>query len=122
MTDRKAGSSSQFAGFFLNAPPGILHVTQAGVCLADAEAQSEALVQSRMGEVQIATAVEAVHQELIALIAAAKPEAHQIQRRWCDYLEALVLLYPLGKLLRYFYVPAHVVLQPLRSVVPNHEP
>src|ERR1017187_4958670 len=50
------------------------------------------------------------------------PEAHQVQRRWCNDLEALVLLYPFGKLLRYFYVPAHVVLQSLYSVVPNHEP
>src|ERR1017187_519434 len=75
-----------------------------------------------MGEVQIATAVEAAHQELIALIAAAMPKAHQVQRCWCHHLEALILLYPFGKLLRYFYVPAHVVLESLHSVVPNHEP
>src|ERR1035441_6605051 len=75
-----------------------------------------------MGEASIPSAVETVHQELIALISAVIPEAHQVQRRWRHDLEALMLLYPLGKVLRYFYQQAHMVLQSLHSVVPDHEP
>jgi hypothetical protein len=41
---------SEFSGFFLNALPGILDVTQGSMCLADTEAQSEAIIQPRMGE------------------------------------------------------------------------
>ena len=41
---------SEFSGFFLNALPGILDVTQGSVCLAHTEAQSEAIVQPRMSE------------------------------------------------------------------------
>ena len=42
---------SQFSGFFLNALPGILDMTQRSVGLADAEAQGDAIIQPRMGEV-----------------------------------------------------------------------
>jgi|BarGraIncu00222A_1022003.scaffolds.fasta_scaffold114740_2 hypothetical protein len=41
---------SEFSGFFLNTLPGILDVTQGSMCLADTEAQSEAIIQPRMGE------------------------------------------------------------------------
>src|SRR6185437_4856313 len=75
-----------------------------------------------MGQIKIAAAVKSVHQLLIEFVAAVETEAHQVERRRDDELEALVLSHPGGELLRESHVLANVELQAFDPVIAQYKP
>jgi len=93
-----------------------------GICLPHAQPQGQTIIQSRMREIKVPAAVEAVHQGLIGSIPALVPEAHQIQGHRRGHLEAVVTLDPPRKLLCQLDVPPNLMLQPFHAVVPDDEP
>jgi len=62
--------------FFPNPLPRILHVPRLCVRLSHAEPQRQLAVQLRMREIQIAAAVQTVHDRLIRRVPAFVPESH----------------------------------------------
>ena len=97
-------------------------MSKRGVGLTDAQSQREAIVQPGMGEIEIAAAVEAVHQTLIRLVPALVSKTHQIQRDGRGQFETVVILYPLGKVLRQFNMLPDVMLQSFDPVMADHKP
>ena len=92
------------------------------VCLTDAETQSEFSAEFGVGEEEITTAVEAIHDGLIGGVSGFVAKANQIQRDGSREFEIFVLAHPVGELLRQFYVAANVVLQAFDAVMADHEP
>ena len=92
------------------------------VGLTYAESQREAIIQARMRQVEIAAAIQPIHQRLIHFVPAFVAKANQVERRRCGQFESIVFLHPVREFLRQFDVTANVVLQAFDSVVANHEP
>ena len=85
---------TKLCDFLLDALPGVFHMASDGVGLPHTKAQHETIAESRVGEVEIATAIQVVHQPLILVVAAAIAEADQIQGSGGYDFKARVLLHP----------------------------
>src|SRR5262249_17335263 len=90
--------------------------------LSDAETQRELALELRVGQIELPAAIQPVHQFLVLFVASPKPEADQVQRRWRHDFKAVIRSYPPKQLLCKFHVPADMVLQPLDSIVTDHQP
>lgn len=66
--------------FSANPLPSALQVAQFSVCLTDAQAQREAVIQARVCQIKIAAPVQTIHQSLIHNVASAVPKTDKIQR------------------------------------------
>ena len=86
-------------GFFLNSLPCSFYVTMLGVGLTDAESKCEAVIQPGVRQVEIAGAVETIHQGLICGVASLQAEADKVQRRGRGQFETLVPAHPVRELL-----------------------
>ncbi len=104
-------------GLFSNALPRPFHVPDLCVRLSHAEAKSEFAVEFRMGQKEMATAVQAIHNPLIDRIASLVTKAHQVQWNRRSQFEVLVFADPIRELLRQLHVAANVMLQALHPVV-----
>lgn len=93
-----------------------------GIGLSDAESQRELPVQLRMGQEQISTSVQPIHNRLIGRIAGLVPEANQVERSESGEFITLIPAHPTRKFLCQAHVLAYVMLQPFDSVVSNHKP
>ena len=93
-----------------------------GVCLSHAETQRQHAIQFGMSQVEVAAAIQPVHDLLIGCVAAFVPEAHKIQGSGRGEFKAVIFLHPARELLRQFDVAANVELQAFHSVVANYEP
>jgi hypothetical protein len=71
-----SASSRQFLSLFLNSPPGVLHVPFCCIGLPDAQAQRDFVVQPRVREMKIATAVKRVQQALVGIVATLQAKAN----------------------------------------------
>src|SRR5581483_656414 len=90
--------------------------------LSNAHAQRQLAIKFGVGQVQISTPVQGIHQLLSCVISRLKPEANQVQRRGrCD-LEPFIPAHPIREVLREPHVLANMKLQSLNSVIPQHEP
>src|SRR4029077_14127353 len=77
--DPDSASASYGIGcFFLNPAPCTLDVTRGCVRLSHAEPQREAIVQSRVSEIKVATSIQTIHQRLVDVVSAFMPEADQV--------------------------------------------
>src|ERR1019366_2356142 len=112
--------------------PRAFHMTGLSVGLADAESKRELSVELSVSEVQVAAAIQPVHQELIGLIlislilismiSRAQPEADKIELGRRSEFEARIVAHPGCELLSQAYVLANVVLQAFDPVMPDHKP
>jgi hypothetical protein len=75
-----------------------------------------------MRKIKISTAIEPVHQILIAFVSTFVAETDQIQGHRRGQLKTVVVPDPRDKLLRQSDVLPDVMLQSLDPVVPDHEP
>src|SRR5580704_3271673 len=73
-----ASASYGIGCFFLNPLPGTLHVTRGRIRLSHAETQREAIVQPRVGEIKVATAIQTIHQRLIDFVSTLVTETDQV--------------------------------------------
>src|SRR6266436_4742621 len=111
----------------LNALPGAFHMASLSVGLSDAESKSEFAIELGMREVEVAAAIQPLHQELIGTIlvrtiSRAQTEADEVELRGCGEFETRIVAHPGGELLRQAHVFANVVLQAFDPVMPDHEP
>ncbi|HEX8894560.1 MAG TPA: hypothetical protein VF783_14610, partial [Terriglobales bacterium] len=75
-----------------------------------------------MGEIKVATLVQAIHHALVVIIAASVAEAHEVERHGGYNLAAIVALHPLRELMRESDVATNVELKTLHSVMANYKP
>src|SRR5450755_3555503 len=108
--------------FLLDSLPSPLYMPRLRVGLPDADSKRELPIELGMRKVEIATAIQPVHQELIGLVSRAQPEASQIKLSGRGQFEARIAAHPVRKLLGQPYVLANVVLQALNPVMPDHKP
>src|ERR1035437_7527377 len=102
-------------------------MTGLSVSLADAKPKSEFAIELGMRKVEVAAAIQPVHQELISLIlitmiSRAQPEADKVELGGRGEFEARIAAHPGGELLSQAHVLANVVLQPFDPVMPDHKP
>ena len=97
-------------------------MTRHGIGLTNAQAQREPVVQTSVGQVKIATAIETVHEPLINLVSTLMAKADQVQRHGRSQFEAVVLPDPLRELLRQFDMPPDVIAQSFHTLVADYEP
>src|ERR1700690_2615961 len=71
----------EFPSLLLDALPGAFHMASLSVGLADAESKGEFAIELGMRKIQVAAAIQPVHQELIGMISRAQPEADEIELR-----------------------------------------
>src|SRR5260370_38474769 len=69
----------ELSSLLLDALPGAFHMASLSVGLADAEPKGEFAIEPGMSEVQVAAAIQPIHQELIGLISPAHPEADKVE-------------------------------------------
>jgi hypothetical protein len=74
----------QLPSLVLDSLPGAFHMTCLSVSLANAKPKGELAVELGMSEVQVAAAIQPVHQELIGLIlismiSRTQPEADEVE-------------------------------------------
>ena len=77
-TQTLASASYGIGCFFLNPLPGTLDVMRGRVRLSHAEPQREAIMQSGVGEIKVAAAIQTIHQRLVDVVSALVAEADQI--------------------------------------------
>src|ERR1035437_8327486 len=63
----------------LDSLPCALDMAGLGVALAKAESKGEFAIELSMSEVQVAAAIQPIHQELIGMISRAQPEADDVE-------------------------------------------
>ena len=78
--------------------------------LCDAEAQREAVMQFRVRKIHLAALIDAIHDGLIDLIAAAMAEADEVEGGWCCQFKILVRANPCGKFLGELNMTPYMVL------------
>src|ERR1019366_275487 len=105
------GPSLHERRLLLDSLPGSFHVASLCVGLANAEAKGEFAIELGMGEVEVAAAIQPVHQLLIRRISRAQPEADEVEVGGRGEFEALISAHPGGELLRQADVLANMVLQ-----------
>src|SRR6267378_6960610 len=91
-------------GLFLNALPCPFYVPGLCMSLPYTESKSELAVEFRMGQKEIAAAVQSIHDPLIDGIASLVAKAHQVQGYWRGQFKALVFADPMCELLRQLHV------------------
>src|SRR5579872_798888 len=99
---------SRLYSFFLNSAPGLLDVSFHCVRLAYTESQREAIIQTRVCQVEIPATVQSIHQRLIHFVPAFVAKANQVERCRCCQFESIVFLHPLREFLRQLNVTANV--------------
>src|SRR5260370_24013385 len=77
----------ELASFLLDSLPGSFHVASLCVGLANAESEGEFAIELGMCEVEIAAAIQPVHQLLIRRISHAQPEADPVEAGGCPDVE-----------------------------------
>ncbi len=90
--------------------------------LANAEAKSQTTIQACMGQIQVAAAIQPIHEHLRRRVTGFVPEANQVQGNRSRYLEVIVSLQPRRELLRQTYMLTDMVLQAFDSIVTNYKP
>src|SRR5713226_2729867 len=111
----------------LDSLPSPFHMAGLSVGLADAESKREFAIKLGMREVEVATAIQPLHQELIGMILVrticrAQAGADEVEPGGRGEFEARIVAHPGGELLGQTHVLANVVLQAFDPVMPDHEP
>src|SRR5260370_6226510 len=103
----------------------------------DAESSGELAIELGMREVEVAAAIQSLHQELIGMILVrmilvrtilvrticrAQPEADEVELRGRGEFEARILAHPGGELLGETHMLANMVLQSFDPVIADDEP
>src|ERR1700746_2081890 len=75
-----------------------------------------------MREVEVARAVEPVHEGLVGGVASLVAEADQVERHWRGQFEAVILAHPAREFLRQRDMLPDVVLHALAAIVAQNKP
>ena len=102
------------------------------VGLANAKSKSEFAIELGVSQVEVAAAIQPLHQELIGMILVrvilvrtiyrAQPEADEVELSGRGEFEARIPAHPVGELLGQTHMLANVVLQAFDPVMPDHKP
>jgi hypothetical protein len=97
-------------------------MTRHGIGLTNTEAQRKPVIQTSVGQIKIATAIQTVHQLLIDVISILMAEADQVQRNGRSQFEAVIFLHPIRELLCQFDMLPNVIAQSFHAIVTDYEP
>src|ERR1700730_13045245 len=107
---------------FLNALPGAFHMASLCVGLSDAESKREFAIELGMREVEVAAAIQPLHQELIGLIlvgtiSRTQTTTDEDELSGRGEFEARIVAHPGGESLGQTHVLANMVLQRFDTVI-----